>query len=56
MKIISKPTVKKEPRPPSWWRTFGLPTGTVVEHNGVRWVLVELWSCGAPSGRDWERQ
>ena len=55
MKIIYTPPPPSAPTPPSWFRTFGKPTGTIVEHNGGHWLLVEkydgpMWSY---SGRTW---
>ena len=38
-RIVSKPPRDDSPRPPSWWRSIGLPTGTIVEHNGALWEL-----------------
>lgn len=56
MRVVGLPhTHPQPPKPPSWWRTFGLPTGAIVEHNGAFWRLVERWSWGDYEGRGWER-
>lgn len=37
--VIHRPDPPEaEPKPPSWWRTFWLPPGTVVEHEGELWL------------------
>jgi len=40
MRVISVPPPKpREPKPPSFWQTIGLPTGTVAENDGTVWLL-----------------
>lgn len=56
MKILHTPvSPPKPPKKPSWWSGFFKETGTVVEHNGVNWILLESWSWMDYDGRDWYR-
>lgn len=43
------------PKKPSWWAGFGKPDGTIVEHDGVNWILLPSWSWMDYDGRDWYR-
>lgn len=43
MKIISMPVSEpRGPKPPLWWLTWWMPTGTIVEHRGRRWEKVMM--------------
>ncbi len=56
MRVISMPTRdhRRDPRPPSMWRTWWMPLGTIVEHNGCRWEKV--WKGAADATwHEWER-
>jgi len=56
MRVISYPKREKDrgPRRPAWWRTFWMPTGTIVENDGVQWEMCEL-GAGLQTWRQWVR-
>jgi hypothetical protein len=56
VKVIHTPTRHRgrDPKPPPWWRSFWLRTGTVVEYRGVRWICVVVGAADQ-SWRQWVR-
>lgn len=56
MKVIYVPDVPPPPpKKPSWWAGFFKKTGTIVNHDGANWILLESWSWMDYEGRDWYR-
>ena len=56
MRIIYTPdAVVRAPQKPSWWRGWFKKTGTIAEHDGCKWILLESYSWGDYDGRDWHR-